>query len=184
MPCDSALAGCDKKITKDSSLVQYRVGFLQGNVENWKVVECKIGSEFFATCSCAKFETFRILCKHILYIMRRKLLTIIPNHYILPRWTMKAIDLVRNIGTECRGADVNTEVSLLTLWSIQNKFTKILKDGKDFPLEIKRLDHFLNGILEEQNMRKKARVEFDTNDSSGMSETQVEESQPDAIKGK
>ncbi|GJT42965.1 FAR1-related sequence 5-like protein [Tanacetum coccineum] len=145
-----------KKITKDSSLVQYRVGFLQGNVENWKVVECKIGSEFFATCSCAKFETFRILCKHILYIMRRKLLTIIPNHYILPRWTMKAIDLVGNIGTECRGADVNKEVSLLTLWSIRNNFTKILEDGKDSPLEIKKLDHFLNGILEEQNMRKKA----------------------------
>ncbi|GJS88825.1 FAR1-related sequence 5-like protein [Tanacetum coccineum] len=94
---------------------------------------------------------------------------------------MKAIDLVGNIGTECRGTDVNKEVSLLTLWSIRNKFTKILEDGKDSPLEIKKLDQFLNGILEEQNMRKKARVEFDTNDSSGMSGTQVEESQPDVL---
>ena len=55
-------------------------------------------------------------------------------------------------------------------------------NGKDYPLEIKKLDDILCGILEEQNMRKKARVEFDTNDSLGLkSGTQVEESQPGVL---
>ncbi|PWA50461.1 FAR1 DNA binding domain, FHY3/FAR1 family [Artemisia annua] len=150
------------------------------NMENWEVVECKVSSEFFASCSYAKFETFGILCKHILYIMRRKLFTAIPSHYILPRWTMKAIDLVGSTGTEWRGNndDATNEVSLLTLWSLRAKFTKLLEDGRDSILEIKKLDNTLNGLLEEQTKRKKARVELNTNSSSCIpSVTQVDMSQ-------
>ncbi|GKD36475.1 hypothetical protein Tco_1251984 [Tanacetum coccineum] len=72
--------------------------------------------------------------------MRRKVLRAIPSHYILPRWTMKAIDLVGSIGTKwrCNNGDANNE----------------------------KLDDTLNGLLEEQTKRKKARVELNTNTSS------------------
>ena len=63
----------------------YRAGFLKGNKENWKTVEYNVTSDIFVTCSCARFETSGILCKHILYIMRRESLTTIPYHYIIPR---------------------------------------------------------------------------------------------------
>ncbi|KAK2979472.1 hypothetical protein RJ640_001356 [Escallonia rubra] len=38
-----------------------------------------------ATCTCGKFETYGILFKHILYIMRKKKLLTLPEFYILPR---------------------------------------------------------------------------------------------------
>ncbi|PWA73743.1 protein FAR1-RELATED SEQUENCE 5 [Artemisia annua] len=79
--------------------VIYRAGFLKGNKENWKTVEYNVTSDIFVTCSCARFETSGILCKHILYIMRRESLTTIPDHYIIPRWTMKATYKVGGIET-------------------------------------------------------------------------------------
>lgn len=81
---------------------------------------------------------------------------------------MKAIDLVGSTGTEWRGNndDANNEVSLLTLWSLRAKFTKLLENGRDSICEIKKLDDTLNGLLEEQTKRKKARVELNTNSSS------------------
>ncbi|GJS85390.1 FAR1-related sequence 5-like protein [Tanacetum coccineum] len=82
---------CGHEISSiDGVKVIYRVGFLKGNKKNWKIVEYNVTSDIYVTCSCARFETSGILCKHILYIMRRESLTTIPNHYIIPRWTMKA----------------------------------------------------------------------------------------------
>ncbi|GKD41911.1 hypothetical protein Tco_1266556 [Tanacetum coccineum] len=100
--------------------------------------------------------------------MRRKVLRAIPSHYILPRWTMKAIDLVGSTGTEWRrnNGDVNNEVSLLSLWPLRAKFTRLLEDGRDSIIEIKKLDDTLSGFLEEQTKRKKARVKLNTNTSS------------------
>ncbi|GKF33922.1 hypothetical protein Tco_0107122 [Tanacetum coccineum] len=78
--------------------------------------------------------------------MKRKVLRAIPSHYILPRWTMKAIDLVRSSGTEWRrnNGNANNEVSLLYLWSLRAKFTRLLKDRIDSIIEIKKLDDTLS----------------------------------------
>ncbi|GJV61969.1 hypothetical protein Tco_1468069, partial [Tanacetum coccineum] len=45
-------------------------------------------------------------------------------------------------------------------------YTRLLEDGRDSISEIKKLDDTLNGLLEEQTKRKKARVELNTNTSS------------------
>ena len=120
-----------EKVSKDSHLVKYRVGYLQGNKEKWKIVEYKVSTDIFASCSCAKFETYGILCKHILYIMKRKLVKSIPDHYILPRWTMKATYKDGNTGTTWVGTNNNgaEEISLLTIWLIRSKVNKVLEDG-------------------------------------------------------
>lgn len=54
------------------------------------LVKCRV-SDTFCTCSCSKFETEGIPCKHILYIMIEKLkLNHIPEQYILGRWTLSS----------------------------------------------------------------------------------------------
>ena len=151
----SRKSGRHKKTSKVDELVKYHVGFLKGNKEHWKIVEHKVGSYFFATCSCARFETCGIFCKHILYIMKRNPLTSIPDHYILPRWTMKATYNAGSIGTGLRGVNDNAtkQVSFMTLWSIRSKFNKVLEGVRDSPCEIKKLNPFFDDCLNEQHQR-------------------------------
>ncbi|GJX85341.1 FAR1-related sequence 5-like protein [Tanacetum coccineum] len=163
-------------LSTDGVKVIYRVGFLKGNKENWKTVEYNVTSAIFVTCSCARFETSGILCKIILYIMRRESLTTIPDHYIIPRWTMKATYKVGGIETRWRGkTDIATkEVTLLTIWFIRAKFNKIVQDGRDSLDDINKIDVVLNGLLEEQSRRKKTSVELNTNIDDDIPSTQQE----------
>ncbi|GJY80344.1 FAR1-related sequence 5-like protein [Tanacetum coccineum] len=152
-----------EKISKVYDLVKYHVGFIKGNKEHWKTVGYKVGLNF-ATCSCARFETCGILCKHILYIIKRKLLVFIPNHYILPRWTMKATYNVGSIGTSWSGVHGNAtqQVSFMTLWSIRSKFNKLLEGVRDSPCEIEKLNTFFDDCLKRQHQRHNIGVEVNS----------------------
>ncbi|KAK2993488.1 hypothetical protein RJ640_015172 [Escallonia rubra] len=77
-------------LSKDVELTTYRVGPIIVEKEKWKIVCGHSSVDFRATCSCAKFETEGMLCKHILYIMKKKKLIDLPKHYIFPRWTIAA----------------------------------------------------------------------------------------------
>lgn len=44
-----------------------------------------------STCSCRKFESEGILCRHILFIMKGKFLCEIPSKYLLRRWSKDAL---------------------------------------------------------------------------------------------
>nr|GEU69652.1 protein FAR1-related sequence 5-like [Tanacetum cinerariifolium] len=90
------------------------------------------------------FETSGIWCKHILYIMRRESLTTIPDHYIIPMWTMKA---TYKVGVQ---------------------------DGRDSLDDINKIDVVLNGLLEEQSRRKKTSVELNTNINDDIPSTHQE----------
>lgn len=61
-----------EKNLKEKNFIRYRVGAVEVEKEKWKVVDYFLTEVFKATCSCAKFETWGLLCKHILYIMRKK----------------------------------------------------------------------------------------------------------------
>ena len=78
---------------------------------------------------------------------------------------MKATYKDGNIGTTCACTDNNgaEEISLLTIWLIRSKVNKVLEDGRDSLTEIMKLDTCLNGILYEQNKRKKTTVELNSN---------------------
>nr|XP_043627307.1 uncharacterized protein LOC122598890 [Erigeron canadensis] len=104
--------------------------------------------------------------------MKRKLLTSIPDRYILPRWTMKATyayDNRKEVLWRFTNNDVAKEVTLLTIWSIRSKVNSVHEDGPDSVTEIQKLDSFLNDLLEEQSRRKNSRGELNTIDSSTMS---------------
>ncbi|GKE20429.1 hypothetical protein Tco_1431941, partial [Tanacetum coccineum] len=95
---------------------------------------------------------------------------------MIPMWTMKATYKVGGIETRWRDKnDIATkEVTLLTIWSIREKFKKIVQDGQDSLDDINRIDAVLNGLLEEKSRRKKTSVELNTNMDDGISSTQQE----------
>ncbi|KAK2987379.1 hypothetical protein RJ640_028825 [Escallonia rubra] len=95
------------------------------------------------SCSCAKFETAGILCKHILYIFKMKKIIDLPEYYILPRWTINARYKVGDVGDkmdEISRYSTEKGVSLLTLWSVRAKFTKAIENAKNSPSEICEID--------------------------------------------
>lgn len=143
-----------EKILKMQSLIKYRVGSLKVDKEKWAIVDFHVFETFKATCSCAKFENWGILCKHILYIMKKKQVTTIPDEYILPRWTMKASYRAKNFDCFAEGSSTSSEVSALMLYSIRAKCCKAVEDAKDSLIEMRKFDSLLNEFLEQQAIRK------------------------------
>nr|XP_048327343.1 protein FAR1-RELATED SEQUENCE 5-like [Ziziphus jujuba var. spinosa] len=50
-------------------------------------------TEQIATCSCKMFEFEGILCRHVLAVFKATNVFILPQHYILKRWTRNAKDV-------------------------------------------------------------------------------------------
>lgn len=49
-------------------------------------------SEQLASCSCKKFEFEGILCRHVIAVFKATNIFMLPQHYILKRWTKNAKD--------------------------------------------------------------------------------------------
>ncbi|XP_043700302.1 protein FAR1-RELATED SEQUENCE 5-like [Telopea speciosissima] len=91
---------------ESNSLHEYGVGILDLEVE-FKV-ECN-PSESMVKCSCRKFETFGILCHHVLKILNFLDIKFIPEAYVLSRWTRAA----RSMAVEdSKGIQVEEDVIL------------------------------------------------------------------------
>nr|GEW57602.1 hypothetical protein [Tanacetum cinerariifolium] len=137
--------------------VTYSVGQVNVEKKYWRTVNFSLLNKVDATCSCATFETYGILCKHILYVMKKKHAKTLPDKYILSRWTLDSRYKAGNhsIGIE----EINNEsgVSALTLWCVHSNSTKAIKQAKDCPSEITRLNTILVKFLEDQISRKKAK---------------------------
>ncbi|XP_043710576.1 protein FAR1-RELATED SEQUENCE 5-like [Telopea speciosissima] len=84
---------CYIKEKDESNTVQkYVVGVLNSAGVGYKI-ECN-PSEFIFECSCKKFESFGILCCHVMKIMERLDIKVILEAYILNRWTRGARKMV------------------------------------------------------------------------------------------
>ncbi|KAI3750173.1 hypothetical protein L2E82_20800 [Cichorium intybus] len=109
-------------------------------------------------CSCAKYETHGILCKHCLYVMKKRHVDTLPSHYILPRWTLNVRYKVGNssIGLE----DMNNEngVSALTLWCVRSNFSKVIEQAKDSSLKIEKVNNVLVKLLDDLTIREKSKT--------------------------
>ncbi|KAJ9564552.1 hypothetical protein OSB04_000518 [Centaurea solstitialis] len=159
-------------LSKSAEESSYRVG--QVNVEKkfWRTVKFCFSNEIIATCSCAKFETYGFLCKHVLYVMKKKHVETIPDRYILPRWTIDARYKVGNKGIGLEEMSGESGVSALNLWCVHVNCTKAIEEAKDSPAEIKRLNSLLVKFLEEQAIRKKpTEVQKAYEDSPMLSQT-------------
>nr|GEW37212.1 hypothetical protein [Tanacetum cinerariifolium] len=107
------------------------------------------------TCSCAMFETYGILCKYILYVMEKKHVDTLPDHYIIARWTLDCRYKGGNASIGIEETNSENEVSALALWYVQSNLTKEIEQARDAPFKIKRLNIFLLEFLEDQMIRKK-----------------------------
>ncbi|KAK2986172.1 hypothetical protein RJ640_006207, partial [Escallonia rubra] len=143
--------------SKEPNVTKYRVGLITVEKEKWRTVYYYSSEDVRASCSCAKFETAGILCKHILYIFKKKKIIDLPEYYILPRWTINARYKVGDVGDkmdEISRYSTEKGVSLLTLWSVRAKFTKAIENAKNSPSEICEIDSWLSSFLEKQAYRK------------------------------
>ncbi|KAK2979572.1 hypothetical protein RJ640_016246 [Escallonia rubra] len=137
--------------SKEPNITKYRVGLITVDKERWRTIYYYSTEDVGASCSCAKFETDGMLCKHILYNFKKK--KIID----LPKWTINARYKVGDVGDrmdEISKYSAEKEVSLLTLWSVQAKFSKAIENAKNSPSEICEVDSWLSSFLEKQAVRK------------------------------
>ncbi|GJR75310.1 FAR1-related sequence 5-like protein [Tanacetum coccineum] len=144
-------------LSKNSDEIIYRVGQVNIEKNHWRVVTFRLSNKVDITCSCAKFETHGMLCKHALYVLKKRHVETLPDHYILPRWTLNVRHKVGNgfIGLE----DVHDkdEVSALALWNVHVNCSKAVEQAKDSLSEIKKFNTLVVKFLEEQGIRKKSK---------------------------
>ncbi|KAK2976094.1 hypothetical protein RJ640_009526 [Escallonia rubra] len=143
-------------LSKETDVTRYRVGLITVDKEKWRTVHYYSSENVNATCSCAKFETAGILCKHIIYILKKKKITDLPEYYILPRWTIHARYKVGDVGDrmdEIGRHSTDKEVRFLTLWFVRAKFSKAIDNGRNCPSEIHEIDAWLSSFLEKQAAR-------------------------------
>ncbi|XP_061366892.1 protein FAR1-RELATED SEQUENCE 5-like [Gastrolobium bilobum] len=147
-----------EKIATEENLILYRVGSPEVDKEWWAIVKFHLTESFTAQCSCAKFETMGILCKHILYIMKKKQVMTLPEKYILSKWTMNASYKAGNLVSIHEETNPN-EISALSLWSIHSNCTMAISEARDSIFEIKKFDAIVAEFLQQQLERKRKRGE-------------------------
>ncbi|XP_048497893.2 protein FAR1-RELATED SEQUENCE 1-like [Beta vulgaris subsp. vulgaris] len=76
-------------------------------------------------CSCKMFESMGILCRHVLFVIKGKFLTEIPEQHILHRWTKDASK--KPIFDFCEDFDDHLELLLERL----SAFEEEMKPGKE-----------------------------------------------------
>ncbi|KAK2980533.1 hypothetical protein RJ640_015918 [Escallonia rubra] len=154
----NASVGCSHiTLSKEPYFTKYKVGLITVDKEKWRTVYCDSSKNVKLSCFCAKFETAGILCKHILYVLKKNKMTNLPKYYILPRWTIHARYKVGDVGNrmdEISRHSTENGVSLLTLWSLRAKFSKAIENGRNSPSEICEIYSWLTSFLEKQAARK------------------------------
>uniref|UniRef100_A0A7N0U5Y5 SWIM-type domain-containing protein n=1 Tax=Kalanchoe fedtschenkoi TaxID=63787 RepID=A0A7N0U5Y5_KALFE len=145
-----------QKSNKGINFVEYLVGKHGVDVKHWRTVNYESCGELSVKCACCKFEMEGILCKHILYIVRKKYLEVIPDRYFLPRWTITARykdnNMVKNSSTRYEQDEIVAPP--LTLWSIQRKFNTALEVSRKSPSDLQLLESLLDSYIDNVGNKK------------------------------
>ncbi|KAF2926063.1 protein FAR1-RELATED SEQUENCE 5-like [Oryza sativa Japonica Group] len=114
-------------------------------------------------CECCKFERDGILCCHVLKVMTSDFVgqvSDIPEHYILPRWTMvKEPELppVTSIGEQMQLPPES--LKLIRYTNLCTKFTQIAKDAssneKAYRMALQRMSSMTDDLAAMKQSRKK-----------------------------
>ncbi|GJY63659.1 FAR1-related sequence 5-like protein [Tanacetum coccineum] len=148
-----------ESLSKNSDEIKYRVGQVNIEKKYWRIVTFRLSDKVDITCSCAKFETLGMLCKHALYDLKKRNIETFPNHYILPRWTLNVRHKVGNGCIELGDMHNKDEVSALALWNVHANCSKVVEQAKDSLSEIKNFNTLVVKFLEEQVVQKKVKRE-------------------------
>ncbi|XP_023773224.1 protein FAR1-RELATED SEQUENCE 7-like [Lactuca sativa] len=119
------------------------------------IVTFCLSNKIHVTCSCAKYETCGILCKHSLYVMKKRHVDTLPSHYILPRWTLNARYKVGKRSIRLEEMNNENGVSDYTLCCVRSNFNKVIEQVKDPPSKIENVNNVLIKLLQDQAIRKK-----------------------------
>ncbi|GKB26514.1 FAR1-related sequence 5-like protein [Tanacetum coccineum] len=163
-----------ESLSKNSDEIKYRVGQVNIEKKYWRIVTFRLSDKVDITCSCAKFETHEMLCKHALYVLKKRNVETLPDHYILPRWTLNAR---HKVGNGCIGLEDmhnKDEVSALTLWNVHANCSKAIEQAKDSLSEIKKFNNLVVKFLEEQVIRKKSKEIVNASQDPCMESSQVD----------
>ncbi|XP_061359028.1 protein FAR1-RELATED SEQUENCE 7-like [Gastrolobium bilobum] len=147
-----------EKISTHKNVIKYRVGSPEVDKKWCAIVDYHLTEIFTAHCSCGKFETMGILCKHILYIMKKKQIMNLPEKYIMSRWTMNASYKADNL-VGFHAETTTNEVSALSLWSVHSKVNIAISEASDSILEIRMLDTMITEFLQRQVEIKRNRTD-------------------------
>ncbi|CAI9275453.1 unnamed protein product [Lactuca saligna] len=145
-------------LSKTTKEIKYRVGQLNIDKRHWRIVIFRFVDHVNVTCSCAKYETYGILCKHSLYVMKKRHVENLPDHYILPRWTLSVRYKVGNGNIGLEEMNCENGVSALTLWCVRSNCDKAIEQASDSPAEIEKFNNFVINFLEDQKIRKKPKA--------------------------
>ncbi|CAI9284600.1 unnamed protein product [Lactuca saligna] len=147
--------------------ITYRVGQMNIDKKYWRIVSFRLVSQMNVICSCAKYEIYGILCKHCLYVMKKRHVETLPSHYILPRWTLNVRYKVGNNSIGLEEMNNDNGVSAYTLWCVRSNFTKVIEQAKFSPLKIEKVNNVLIKLLDDLTIQEKP-VAFE-NSSQGYS---------------
>ena len=115
-----------------------------------------------------------MLCKHALYVLKKRHIETLPDHYILPRWTLT---VRHKVGNGCIGLEDmhnKDEVSALALWNVHANCSKVDEQAKDSLSEIKKFNNLVVKFLEEQVIRKKSKENVNASPDTAVGSSQVD----------
>uniref|UniRef100_A0A7N0UW14 SWIM-type domain-containing protein n=1 Tax=Kalanchoe fedtschenkoi TaxID=63787 RepID=A0A7N0UW14_KALFE len=123
------------KPVKEKNIFVYNVGSKQEreNVEYDSESSC-------VNCSCAKFETDGVLCKHILYILKKKGFQSLPKKYVLRRWTMDVRFRMGKSAFNIQGASeipIDADITEGEKWATRSICNQIIKNAQYCPSSFK-----------------------------------------------
>ncbi|CAI9294924.1 unnamed protein product [Lactuca saligna] len=161
-------------LSKCTEEIKYRVGKVNVDRAHWRLVIFHLKNQVNVTCSFAKFETYGILCKHCLYVMKKRHVQTLPNHYILPRWTLDSRFKVSTCSIGLDEMNNEKQVSALTLWYVRANSNKAIEHAKTSPSKIRKLNSLLVKFLEDGVIQNKPNAPESPSQSSCAGFTQVD----------
>lgn len=116
--------------------------------------------------NCAMYETLGIPCQHALYMLKKKKVMELPEHYILSRWTLSGRYRVgrTDAGTSQTGTTTGRPTQL-DLWNLRAAMSKAYEDAKEDPNDIKTLLHLIEQFLEKVSLRRASQRNSDQHQS-------------------
>ena len=152
-----------EKLSKNGFNSKYAVWAMDDEENNKKrqIVVFDAFEEVSVNCTCAKFETEGILCKHSLHILLKKQMLAIPASYIMRRWTMDARHVGRGV-VRNNIANSEEQVFIIKHWELKVKCNKALEGAKVSEVFHNELDAMLDEFVEkvENDQKQKAAEEL------------------------
>ncbi|XP_059452046.1 protein FAR1-RELATED SEQUENCE 5-like [Corylus avellana] len=126
---------------------------------------CSNVAEHVASCSCKMFEFEGVLCQHVLAVFKAKNIFMLPQHYILKRWTRTAKDEAILDAQACGETQGNSQKSKSLQYNIlYQEAIKCADEGM-------ASDHSFKVAL---NALREARIKIADAKKNAISETKLE----------